>query len=181
MCTLKMSLNQKYRLDAYRVFITGTKKSLFAKGPKDLPTAFALAQDVESNHELYQFALNYSRSLGDGGQKAEENRKYEIGIVMLPNKSKTFILEISRVYPTMPTKQVHQFKRQFSYKIRTYLCEPYEQVRTKLGSHRYRIRLACRYNAIFNQPNHKTRQRAHADGKDYEQQAETAVEDIEDK
>lgn len=51
---LAMSLNEKYRADALRVFITGTKKSLsdilFAKGAKDLPTALALAQEVESNH-----------------------------------------------------------------------------------------------------------------------------------
>lgn len=72
-----MSLNEKYRSDALRVFITGTKKSLsyilFAKGPKDLPTALALAQVVESNHERYQFALNYSRSLGEI-QKAEKKQ-----------------------------------------------------------------------------------------------------------
>lgn len=73
-CTLAMSLNQKCRLDALRIFITGTKKSLcdilFAKGPKDLPTALALAQ--EPNPERYQLAQNYSRSLGDGSQKAEK-------------------------------------------------------------------------------------------------------------
>lgn len=68
--TLAMSLNQKYRLDALCVFITETKKFLsdilFAKGPKDLPTALTLAKNAESNHERYQFTLNYSRSLGGG-------------------------------------------------------------------------------------------------------------------
>lgn len=73
---LAMSLNEKYRADALRVFVTGAKKSLsdilFAKGPKDLPTALALAQEVESNHERYQFALIYSKNIGDRGQKTEQ-------------------------------------------------------------------------------------------------------------
>lgn len=73
---LAMSLNEKYRADALRVFITGTKKSLrdilFAKGAKDLPTVLALAQKVELNHERYQFALNYSTSLQDKGPKPKK-------------------------------------------------------------------------------------------------------------
>lgn len=46
---------------------------LFAKAPKDLPTDLVLTQGVESNHERYQFALNYSRSLGEG-QRAEKKQ-----------------------------------------------------------------------------------------------------------
>ncbi|KAH8274858.1 hypothetical protein KR026_000785, partial [Drosophila bipectinata] len=72
---LASTLNEKHRVDALRVFITGVRKTLsdilFAKSPKDLPTAVALAQEVESNHERYQFALNYSRKLGDRGQRTD--------------------------------------------------------------------------------------------------------------
>lgn len=63
------SINEKYRMDALRVFISGTRKGLsdvlFSARPSDLPSALALAQEVESNH---QFATNYARSV-------EENRK----------------------------------------------------------------------------------------------------------
>lgn len=61
------SINEKYRMDALRVFISGTRKGLsdvlFAARPSDLPSALALAQEVESNHQRYQFATNYARSL----------------------------------------------------------------------------------------------------------------------
>lgn len=63
------SINEKYRADALRVFISGTKKSLsdvlFSARPDDLPSALALAQEVESNHERYLFATNYARSMED--------------------------------------------------------------------------------------------------------------------
>lgn len=67
--SLAASLNEKYRADALRVFISGTKKQLsdilFSARPKDLPSALALAQEVESNHERFHFANNYGRSLED--------------------------------------------------------------------------------------------------------------------
>lgn len=63
---LATSINEKYRTDALRVFISGLKKSLsdvlFSARPSDLPTALALAQEVESNHERYMFATNYARN-----------------------------------------------------------------------------------------------------------------------
>jgi len=54
------SLNEKYRADALRVFISGIRKSLsdvlFSARPSDLPSALTLAQEVESNHERFVFA-----------------------------------------------------------------------------------------------------------------------------
>lgn len=53
------STNDKYRVNAFRVFISGMKKSLSgvisSTRPNDLPSALALAQEVKSNRdELYQ-------------------------------------------------------------------------------------------------------------------------------
>lgn len=70
---LAASLNEKYRTDALRVFVSGTKKSLsdilFSAKPKDLPSALALAQEVESNHERYAFATTYARNIEDKAQQ----------------------------------------------------------------------------------------------------------------
>lgn len=59
-------LNSKYRRDALRVFISGLKKgiseTLFSSRPEDLPSALALAEELESNRERYQFAANFNRS-----------------------------------------------------------------------------------------------------------------------
>lgn len=57
----------KYREDALRVFISGLKRSLsdiiHPAQPKDLPSALALAEEIESNRERYAFAANYSRQV----------------------------------------------------------------------------------------------------------------------
>lgn len=70
---LAASLNEKYRMDALRVFISGAKKSLsdilFSAKPKDLPSALALAQEVESNHVRYNFASNYAKSMEEKTQQ----------------------------------------------------------------------------------------------------------------
>ena len=54
-------------MDALRIFIPGAKKSLsdilFSARPHDLPSALALAQEVEPNHERYTFATNFARSI----------------------------------------------------------------------------------------------------------------------
>lgn len=75
---LAASLNEKYRMDALRVFISGTKKPLcdvlFSARPSDLHSALALAQEVESNHERYLFASNYARSLEEKALKADVKR-----------------------------------------------------------------------------------------------------------
>ena len=46
------ALNDKYRMDGLRTFISGLRKPLcdilFSSQPKDLPTALALAQEVEA-------------------------------------------------------------------------------------------------------------------------------------
>jgi len=62
-------LCEKFRDDALRVFISGLKRSLtdvlFSARPKDMPSALALAQGVESNHERYTFASSFARSQKD--------------------------------------------------------------------------------------------------------------------
>lgn len=73
-------INEKYRMDALRVFISGTKKSLsdvlFSARPSDLPSALALAQEVESNHERYLFASNYARCLEDKERQKNDLRQH---------------------------------------------------------------------------------------------------------
>lgn len=58
------TINEKYRADALRVFISGLRKPLcdilFASRPSDLPTALALAQEVDANNERYAFAKNFA-------------------------------------------------------------------------------------------------------------------------
>lgn len=70
---LAASLNEKYRMDALRVFISGAKKPLsdilFSAKPKDLPSTLALAQEVESNHVRYNFASNYAKSMEEKTQQ----------------------------------------------------------------------------------------------------------------
>ena len=57
-------LNEKYRADSLRTFISGLKKPLcdiiFSSRPTNLPAALALAQEVESNHERYVFASSFA-------------------------------------------------------------------------------------------------------------------------
>lgn len=63
------SLNEKYRDDALRIFISGIKRpigdTLFASQPKDLPSALALAQELESNRQRYNFAAAFANSNSD--------------------------------------------------------------------------------------------------------------------
>lgn len=55
-------LCEKFRDDALRVFVSGLRRNLtdvlFAAKPKDMPSALALAQEVESNHERYTLQLH---------------------------------------------------------------------------------------------------------------------------
>lgn len=65
--SLITSLNQKYRDDALRVFVSGLRKplcdTLFSCKPSDLPTALALAQELETNQNRYHFAAIYNNGL----------------------------------------------------------------------------------------------------------------------
>ncbi|CAD7001358.1 unnamed protein product, partial [Ceratitis capitata] len=45
--------------------------------PNDLPSALALAQEVESNHERYLFASNFAWTLEDKAQKIETNKQFK--------------------------------------------------------------------------------------------------------
>lgn len=73
--SMDTALNEKYRQDAFRVFISGLKKSLrdvlLSSQPKDMPHAFALPEELDGNRERYNFAANYSKygEYRDGGQK----------------------------------------------------------------------------------------------------------------
>jgi len=69
---------------------------LFAKGPKDLPTALALAQEVDSNHERYQFALIYSKNIGDRGQKNEQKHSDKDRNSIMP-------MQTNNPYSAIPT------------------------------------------------------------------------------
>lgn len=65
--SLIASFNIKYRQDALRVFISGLRKplctTLFSCKPTDLPSALAMAQELETNHNRYHFAEIYSNGL----------------------------------------------------------------------------------------------------------------------
>lgn len=67
--SLIQSLNQKYRMDALRVFISGLNEplcdTLFACKPADLPTALAMAQELGTNQNRYRFATVYNNGLGN--------------------------------------------------------------------------------------------------------------------
>lgn len=66
------SICTKYRADALRVFISGLKRPLcdilFASRPENLPSALALAQEVESNRERYVFATSFAASAEDSSR-----------------------------------------------------------------------------------------------------------------
>ncbi|KAH8362541.1 hypothetical protein KR084_006859 [Drosophila pseudotakahashii] len=71
-------LCEKFRDDALRVFISGLKRSLTnllinAIKSGQIPhsaSALALAQEVESNHERYQFATTFARNQEERDQKS---------------------------------------------------------------------------------------------------------------
>lgn len=77
--TLALTINGKYRQDALRVFISGLKKPLcdvlFSARPSDLPTALALAQEVEANHERYVFAATFASRNEDRGTRTGAAKK----------------------------------------------------------------------------------------------------------
>ncbi|KAH8366859.1 hypothetical protein KR084_001698, partial [Drosophila pseudotakahashii] len=72
-------LYEKFRDDALRVFISGLKRSLtdvlFSAKPKDMPSALALAQEVESNHERYQFATTFVRNQEEREESESQARR----------------------------------------------------------------------------------------------------------
>lgn len=75
---IALTINDKYRRDALRVFISGLRKPLcdilFAARTTDLPSALALAQEVESNHERYVFATAFANRT-DGRQKQDSRQR----------------------------------------------------------------------------------------------------------
>lgn len=72
--SLIQSLNQKYREQALRVFVSGVKRplcdTLFSCKPADLPSALALAQELEANQNRNHFAAIYSSGLSKSLQTA---------------------------------------------------------------------------------------------------------------
>lgn len=58
------ALNDRARENALRVFISGLRRPLcdilFSTRPKDLPTALAVAQELETSHKRYDFASTFA-------------------------------------------------------------------------------------------------------------------------
>lgn len=71
-------LNEKYRQDALRVFISGLKMSLsdtlFAARPADLPSALALAEELEGSRQRYNFAASFNKPTDNDQKKWESNK-----------------------------------------------------------------------------------------------------------
>lgn len=61
---LTHAFNVKARENALRVFISGLKRplcdTLFSANPPDLPSALAAVQELQHNHERYEFAHTYA-------------------------------------------------------------------------------------------------------------------------
>lgn len=59
--------NEKYRADALRTFISGQRRNLtdvlYSSKPEDLPTALAMALEIEANHDRHSFASNYAKTI----------------------------------------------------------------------------------------------------------------------
>lgn len=74
------SLNEKYRQDALRTFISGLRKPmcdiLFSSRPVDMPSALALARELEANQTRYMFANSFS-SYTDRPNKASFQQSYK--------------------------------------------------------------------------------------------------------
>uniref|UniRef100_A0A0K8WM53 Retrovirus-related Gag polyprotein from transposon gypsy n=1 Tax=Bactrocera latifrons TaxID=174628 RepID=A0A0K8WM53_BACLA len=73
--SIAVAINEKYRANALSVFISGLRKPLcdilFASQPSDLPSALALAQEVDANHERYVFAAIFANKASDVTKKTE--------------------------------------------------------------------------------------------------------------
>ncbi|KAH8252072.1 hypothetical protein KR032_002659, partial [Drosophila birchii] len=71
-------MNDTHRANALRTTPQNLKKNLsdilFATQPKDLPSALALAQELESNHERYMFASQYAKSIEDRGSRQTQQQ-----------------------------------------------------------------------------------------------------------
>ena len=104
-------INDKYREDALRTFVSGLKKPLcdiiFSSRPSSLPKALALAQEVESNHERYNFATTFSvrreerrqENFGKNAkqykpQKGEKNPYYSSNVQQFKNNQNTEPMDI---------------------------------------------------------------------------------------
>lgn len=88
-------LNQKFRNDALRVFISGVKKSLsdtlFASKPEDLPSALAMAEELEANRERFHFALGYNRVETQSTQKPVYQSKVSPNYVAVKTAAKSSV------------------------------------------------------------------------------------------
>lgn len=76
------ALNEKYRQDALRVFISGLKLSLsdtlFAARPSDLPSALALAEELEGSRLRYSFAASFANAKsGDHEEKKGDSNRHK--------------------------------------------------------------------------------------------------------
>lgn len=81
---LAMTINSKYRQDALRIFVSGLRKPLcdilFSARASDLPTALALAQEVEANHDRYVFATTFANRNEEKKSRTEAAKKNQTRI-----------------------------------------------------------------------------------------------------
>lgn len=80
---MALVMNEKYRNDALRVFISGLKKPLcdilFSTRPTSMQNALVLAQEVEFNHERYMFATTFANKKEENGNKNQSAKQYKNG------------------------------------------------------------------------------------------------------
>ena len=90
-------LNEKYRQDALRVFVSGLKKSLsdtlFASRPGDLASALALAEELEGNRERYNFAASFQK------KDPEDKRADEVRVTTWLPKSNPHYVRVNPIDP----------------------------------------------------------------------------------
>lgn len=102
-------MNEKHRADALRVFVSGLRRNLtdvlFAAQPRDLPSALAMAQEIESNHDRHAFAAQYARSLEDKATRQTQGP-------MCPNDRKQDQVEKMEVDSSSRSRQPTNFQRQ---------------------------------------------------------------------
>lgn len=94
------SLNQKYRQDALRVFVSGLSRPmcdiLFSCKPTDMPSALALAQELETNQCRYNFASTYWNNSSRGDRNHNSPHYQQISANNMSNRFRPQANQINR-------------------------------------------------------------------------------------
>lgn len=191
-------MNEKYRMDALRVFISGTKKDLsnvlFSARPSDLPSALALAQEVESNRERYQFASNFAKSREDRdkykyethfahGNVQSKNPYFSKRNSNRSNKNENNQIEPMEVDESMRFRQSTKFKPstqglpQNQYDQNQNLPQPFQN-RPNWQAVKRPNSGTAKYTGLKHQRINHISQDESGCGQDYHQMAETEADDI---